>query len=237
MSRPEIAVIGERDLSKRAHAGIEASLALFRQNSEPDLTFRWMPTNILTTEATGEILKTATGIWCAPGSPYADTEGALRAIRHAREQRIAFLGTCGGFQHALMEFSQNVLGYSAAHQELDAAAVDPLIVQLSCSLVGAKAKIVTTPGSRFAGILDGAETVEEFNCNYGLAPTFVPLFAGSKLEFVAHDEAGQVRAFHLTTHPFFVGTLYQPERRALTGNLHPLVRAFLGQACKRPAPL
>lgn len=234
---PEIVLIGERDLAKRAHAGIEASLALFQRDVDPALTFRWVPTNLLTSEAVPRILENVTGIWCAPGSPYTNTEGALRAIRHAREQKIAFLGTCGGFQHALMEFSRNALSRSAAHAEMDPDAVDPLIAQLSCSLVGARAKIVAPAGSWYASIVGAAESTEEFNCNYGLAPTFVSAFAGSALEFVAHDEAGQVRAFHLSNHPFFVGTLFQPERRALTGNLHPLVRAFLGQACKRPAPL
>ena len=40
-------------------------------------------------------------IWCVPGSPYASMAGALAAIRFAREQGVPFLGTCGGFQHAL----------------------------------------------------------------------------------------------------------------------------------------
>ena len=43
---------------------------------------------------------------------------------------------------------------------------------------------------------------------------------------VAHDEAGQVRAFRLKSQPFFIGTLFQPERRALAGSLHPIVRTF-----------
>jgi CTP synthase (UTP-ammonia lyase) len=37
-------------------------------------------------------------------------EGALLAIRHARESAIPFLGTCGGFQHAVLEYARNVLG-------------------------------------------------------------------------------------------------------------------------------
>jgi CTP synthase (UTP-ammonia lyase) len=58
------------------------------------------------------------------------------------------------------------------------------------------------------------------------------VFARSDLEFVGRDEAGQVRAFRLATHRFFVGTLFQPERRALSGVLHPLVYAFLKQSTK-----
>jgi CTP synthase (UTP-ammonia lyase) len=56
------------------------------------------------------------------------------------------------------------------------------------------------------------------------------IFHGSDLEFVAHDELGQIRAFRLRRHPFFVGTLFQPERKALAGLIHPVVHAFLKAA-------
>lgn len=233
MPPPEIILVGERDPAKRAHAGIEASLALFQRDIDSTLTFRWVPTATLSAATVANVLSSASGVWCVSGSPYESTEGALHAIRFAREQRRAFLGTCGGFQHALMEFSQNVLGRDAAHAEMDAAALDPLIVQLTCSLSGARAKIIAPPDSWYARILGAAESMEEFNCNYGLAPAFVPIFADSDLEFVAHDEAGQVRAFRLNKHPFFAGTLFQPERRAFTGSLHPLVRTFFENACAR----
>ena len=42
----------------------------------------------------------------------------------------------------------------------------------------------------------------------------------------ARDLNGDVRAAELHGHPFFVGTLFQPERRALVGELPPLARAF-----------
>ena len=41
-------------------------------------------------------------------------------------------------------------------------------------------------------------------------------------------EIGEVRAIELEGHPFFVGTLFQPERKALEGTLPPLVRDFVG---------
>jgi len=229
MSRREIALIGERDVSKLAHAGIEASLGLFRREVDSEIVFRWAPTKEIAAGGVNRVLGAATGIWCTPGSPYESTAGALQAIRFAREQRRAFLGTCGGFQHALMEFFQNVLGRDAVHEEIEINAADPLIVKLSCSLIGAKARVIAIPGTFFAGLL-GGESVEEFHCNYGLAPAFEPLFSDSDLKFVAHDESGQVRAFHLAHHPFFVGTLFQPERRALGCSLHPLVNAFLRHA-------
>lgn len=45
----------------------------------------------------------------------------------------------------------------------------------------------------------------------------------------AFDATGEIRAAELsaTIHPFFVGTLFQPERAALRGETPPLVRAFV----------
>lgn len=225
-------LVGERDLSIPAHAGIEASMALYQRDVDPTLGFRWVTTSAVAAETPEQALDSAAGVWCVPGSPYESTEGALQAIRYAREQQRVFLGTCGGFQHALMEYYQNVLGGRAAHEEMEAGAADPLIVKLSCSLVGVKAKVLAVSGSWFAEILGGSESAEEFNCNYGLAASFEPIFTGAGLEFVARDVAGQVRAFRLPAYPFFVGTLFQPERRALGGVLHPVVRAFLNYASR-----
>ena len=62
-------------------------------------------------------------------------EGALRVIRFARENDRPFLGTCGGCQHAVLEFARNVLHISAAgHKESDPATSEPVITNLACSL-------------------------------------------------------------------------------------------------------
>jgi CTP synthase (UTP-ammonia lyase) len=63
-------------------------------------------------------------------------------------------------------------------------------------------------------------------------PAFEVLFAApSRLRVAARDAAGEVRAVELDGHPFFVGTLFQPERSALRGEVHPVVTAFL-KACR-----
>ena len=218
--KSKLALVGERDLAKAAHQGIEASLALYRQSVGP-LAFEWLGTATITPTT----LAPFSGIWCVPGSPYESTAGALQAIQHARLAQKPFLGPCGGFQHALVEYAQNVLAYDAQHQELNPAAQNPLITRLSCSLVGTPQKVLTTAPD-FETLLGGTESLEEFNCNYGVNDELTALFEGSSLAFVACDEQHQRRAFQLQHHPFFIGTLFQPERRALKEELHPLVRAF-----------
>lgn len=230
MSHRGVALVGDRDLAKPAHAGIEASLELYRRDADSCLAYDWVSTRSMDTGSLPGVLRGATAVWCVPGSPYESTAGALNAIRHARTEGKAFLGTCGGFQHALIEYARNVLGRAAEHQEMTPTAKDPLIVKLRCPLAGAKGKVIATGSGNFASFLGAEASVEEFNCNYGFNEEFGDIFRGSELTFIAHDESGQVRAFRLTGHPFFIGTLFQPERRALAGSLHPVVRAFLSSA-------
>lgn len=48
---------------------------------------------------------------------------------------MPFLGTCGGFQHAIIEYARNVMGWQdAAHAETDTEG-RMVIAPLSCSLV------------------------------------------------------------------------------------------------------
>ena len=66
-----------------------------------------------------------------------------------------------------------------------------------------------------------------YRCSYGLNPEFQARLTSGPLRASAEDERGDVRAIELDEHPFFVATLFQPERVALTRTVPPLVRAFV----------
>jgi CTP synthase (UTP-ammonia lyase) len=168
------------------------------------------------------------GFWCVPASPYRSTEGALAAIRFARETGRAFLGTCGGFQHALLEYARNELGLEeAGHPEIDPDTPLPLLAPLACELVEQSAKVRFTPGSLLRRIYGTVEAKEIYHCRYGLNPAHVSLLLDGRMRIAATDAAGEVRAVELRSHPFFLATAYQPERAALRGSSHPVVEAFV----------
>ncbi len=51
-------------------------------------------------------------------------------------------GTCGGFQHVVIEYARHVLGFEDAwHAEYDPYASELFISQLTCSLVGQTARM------------------------------------------------------------------------------------------------
>lgn len=106
-----------------------------------------------------------------PGSPYENTAGVIEAIRFARLRERPFLGTCGGFQHALIEYAQAAWGIDALHAETNPDAENPVISPLVCGLVEVRGGLRFAPKSRLRAIYGRESASEEYHCRYGF--TFV----------------------------------------------------------------
>jgi CTP synthase (UTP-ammonia lyase) len=232
-----LALIGDFNPEVVAHRAIPLALGLANEAAGCIVAWDWIGTDTIT-DAPHQLAAYA-GIWCVPASPYKNTAGALAAIRFARETGRPFLGTCGGFQHALIEFARNVANIeNAGHAEtarstchlIDDIGTDPelVITPLACSLVGQHENILFTPGSQLHRIFSGQPSHEGYHCNYGVNPLYRSRLETAGLRFSGFDREMQVRALELPSHSFFLGTLFQPERSALAGCRHPLIQAFVG---------
>ncbi len=213
---PRIALVGDRSASVRAHTRIPALLE--------GMDVYWVPTE------DGHDVRGFDGIWLVPGSPYTSESGALAAVRTTRENGIPFLGTCGGFQHALLEFARNVCGLDVHHAENTPEAPHQIMVPLECSLIGHEGSVILQPGSRAAHILGAERTTERYHCAYATNPTYITTLQTHGLHFTGHDpHQSHPRIAELPTHPFFLTTLFQPE---LSPTPHPLKRAFTHHVTK-----
>lgn len=223
-----IGLVGDFDESVTAHRAIPIALQLAQEVSGVVVRYEWIATDSILDESH---VNTFDGLWCVPASPYRSEDGALIAIRFARENKIPFLGTCGGFQHLILEYARKVLGWrDAEHGETNPASTRAVIAPLACSLVEATNTVRFVAGSRIASIYNTPQSSEGYRCNYGLNTKFQSALVSGPLRAVAFDDTGEVRAVELDAHPFYVGTLFQPERAALAGLVPPLVREFVRQA-------
>jgi len=223
-----IGLIGDRNAAVTAHRAIPVALQLAAEALGLGMQADWVPTREIRDASR---VASFDGLWCVPASPYENMEGALSAIRFAREMRRPFLGTCGGFQHAVIEYARNVLGWQdAEHAETAPDAARLVIAPLACALVEVRDAIRPRAGTRIAAAYGAGEITEGYHCSYGLNPAFRDRLVAGPLRVSAEDAAGEVRAVELDGHPFFVATLFQPERAALEGRLPPLVAAF-ARAC------
>jgi CTP synthase (UTP-ammonia lyase) len=157
-------------------------------------------------------------------------------VRTAREKGIPFLGTCGGFQHALLEYARNVCGLAGVENaEVTPDASEHLIVPLECSLMGHEEAVMIVPGTLAARISGPGRRTERYHCSYGLNEKYLETLTGGGLRFSGFDDDGQVRIVELPGHPFFMGTLFQPELHGNGAQPHPIIRAFAMAAAERAA--
>jgi CTP synthase (UTP-ammonia lyase) len=223
-----IGLIGDYNAAVIAHQAIPKAISLAGERVGVGVEFEWVPTDEI-----GDVgrIERYTGLWCVPGSPYRSMDGALRAIRFAREEHRPFLGTCGGFQHAVVEYARNVLGWAdAEHAETAPGASRPVISMLECSLVEVTNTLRLVAGTRTRAAYGREGIVEGYHCRYGLNPAFLQHLTAHQLRVAAEDSLGEVRALELDEHPFYVTALFQPERAALRGESPPLVEALV-RAC------
>ena len=227
-----IALVGDFNAEVTAHRAIPAALRLAATESGADVHWQWLPTVSLV----GDLTMTLSGyqaLWCVPASPYRNTAGALAAIRLARLSGMPYLGTCAGFQHALLEYAESCWRLNApAHAETDPEAPEPLIAPLSCPLVEVTARLHFVAGTQLARAYGTESADEAYHCSFGLSPLYEDRLQDGPLRVAARDEAGSVRAVELCGHPFFVATLFQPERAALRGQVPPVIRSFVSAAAK-----
>ncbi|HUS15725.1 MAG TPA: hypothetical protein VM536_11995 [Chloroflexia bacterium] len=232
MTTLRIGLIGDYDPAVPAHQAIPGALERAAARHGDSVVLTWLETRDLPATPDGG-LAVYDGLWCVPASPYAHMAGALAAIRFAREGSVPFLGTCGGFQHALIEWARTVLGLADAdHLESNPDAALPLVAPLACSLMGARGHIHLLPGTRIHTLYGDQDPEEGYRCNYGLNPAYEALLAPGPLQITARDPDGSVRAVELpaAVHPFYLATLFQPELATLGGGTHPVVNGFVDAA-------
>ncbi|MGA5816597.1 CTP synthase C-terminal region-related (seleno)protein [Kitasatospora sp. NPDC094028] len=227
---PRVALVGDRSPAVRSHTRIPGLLDALAERDRLVLDAYWIPTE----DAGGPgALHGFDAIWLLPGSPYRSEAGALAAVRTAREHGIPFLGTCAGFQHAVLEFARNVCGLTdAVHAEEDPDRPEQVIAPLACSLVGHECAVEITPGTLAERVLGTTRTVERYLCAYGLNADYQERLTAHGLRFSGTDEAGQARLLELPEHPFFLASLFQPELAGDGTRAHAMIRALASAAVR-----
>ncbi len=182
------------------------------------------------------------GILVAPGFGERGIEGKVKAVQHARENNIPFLGICLGMQMAVIEYARNVLGLSKANStEMDTNSADPVI-----SLMEEQKSITEMGGTMRLGAWD-CELAEgslvhevyeqnkeiserhrhryEFNNDYKKQLEEAGLLATG-----INTKTGLVEIVEIPSHPWFLGVQYHPEYKSTVANPHPLFVGFVKAA-------
>lgn len=191
------------------------------------------------------------GILVPGGFGERGVEGKIRAVRHARENRIPYLGICLGMQVAVIEFARNVVGLAGANStEFDRNTPHPVIGLITewtdregqvetrseafdyggtMRLGAQEARLVA--GSRARAIYGRDLIVERHRHRYEVNNNYIGAIqaAGMKVGGWSADES-LVETIELPDHPWFFACQFHPEFTSTPRAGHPLFSGFV-QAC------
>ncbi|MDP3997423.1 MAG: CTP synthase [bacterium] len=112
-----IAMVGKYTTMLDTYASLVEALKAAAWHNNRDLTLRWVDAEELEKSDPANSLDNIAGIVVPGGFGIRGTEGKIKAIQYARENKIPYLGICLGMQLATIEFARNVLGVSQATSE------------------------------------------------------------------------------------------------------------------------
>lgn len=245
----QIAIIADYDPSLPSHEATDAAIQHAAHKVGVNYSVEWFPTDTLERNIETR-LRYARGILIGPGSPYVSMQGALNAIRLARETGRPLLGTCGGFQHIVLEYARNVLGVTdARHAEYEPTAKQAIVRALPCSLAGKTLSVDLAEGSLARRVYGRARIEETYHCSFGLDPAYRVQLEAAGLRVTGVEAAGDgaaaagteslgaARILELMSHPFYVGTLFEPQMRSTRATPHPVIEAFVRATIESKVPI
>ncbi|HEY2406097.1 MAG TPA: hypothetical protein VGI10_08840 [Polyangiaceae bacterium] len=246
MNAMRIALVGDFDRAKRSHWATDAAILHAAARLGISVEPRWVSTASLASGNRARQLDECHGIWGAPGGPYLSMQGILSAIEYARERDVPYLGTCAGFQYALIEFTRNVLGLVNANSAENDPAGDPIVITpVACAIPDAPSGTpklagagVARPvlGSRLAALCGAADLQDQYFCSFETNADFVPRWEAAGLRVAARGADGEMRAFELADKRFFLATLFQPQLSSSFEQPHPIIEGYLQAAATTILP-
>ncbi|MDK2865793.1 MAG: hypothetical protein PWP51_916 [Clostridiales bacterium] len=227
----KIAIIGEYHENFLPHTSINQAMEDLSHFMNVNIDYDWIETTDLISNPSA-VLKPYQGIWSAPGSPFKSLDGALNAIQYARENNVPHLGTCAGFQHAVIEIARNMLSIKdASHEEYPEESSSHLFIsKLVCSLAGKTMAVRIQAHSKAFDAYQTKDVNENYYCNFGINPGILNQLQHPDLIFSGVDQDGEIRILELKHLDYFVATLFVPQSRSTREKPHPLIRDFIAAA-------
>ncbi|MCR8463146.1 MAG: CTP synthase [Candidatus Korarchaeota archaeon] len=178
-----------------------------------------------------------------PGFGKRGSEGMIRAAYYALRTGTPFLGICFGAQLATAAFARYIVGLERANStEIDPETPYPVVDILpeqrsvtnlggTMRLGGIEIKIIEN--TKLYELYGSNKTRERFRHRYHIVWDFVKIFANHGYIVSAIDAEGNIAAFELKDHQFYIGVQYHPEYSSRPLKPHPLFVGLIQAALKR----
>jgi len=239
-----LAVTGKYTALRDAYASIIKACEHCGVHLGVDVRLQWIDTTTLDAGNVAGQLQGCDGVIVPGGFGVRGTEGKIECIRHARENRLPYLGLCLGFQMAVIEYARNVCGLGGANStEFDPACAQPVIdilpEQKKIEGLGGNMRlggkdVELRPGTLAARLFGNAGHVRlRFRHRYEVDPRFIQTLEQHGLVFSGKHPAQpimQILELPPEVHPYFLGTQAHPELTSRPLRPQPLFLGFVQAA-------
>lgn len=198
-----------------------------------------------------EALGDADAILVPGGFGERGTEGKMKAIRFARENKIPYLGICLGMQLAVIEFARNVAGLpEATSTEFNRNTKQPLIGLITEWLdergelqqrnnesnLGGTMRLGTqtselVEGTNIREIYGLAEISERHRHRYEMNNRYIDDLEKAGMKISGYSAVQHlVETVEISDHPWFIAVQFHPEFTSSPRDGHPLFAGFIAAA-------
>ncbi|MBM3315596.1 CTP synthase [candidate division WOR-3 bacterium] len=199
---------------------------------------RWIESDNLDAETTGEMLKGLAGVVVPGGFGVRGMEGKMRAARYCREKGVPYLGLCVGLHVAVAEFARNVCGLAGANStEFNPRTTHPVIYlmpgQRAVRRKGHTMRLGACqcrlrPGTLALRCYRRPLVSERHRHRYELNNAYLPKLEKYGLVASGKSPDGRlVEIVELKGHPFYIATQAHPEFKSRPLRPHPLFLGFI----------
>jgi CTP synthase len=192
------------------------------------------------------------GILVPGGFGARGTEGKIKAVQYARENKIPYFGICLGMQMVIIEAARNLCNVAEATSSEfreDGEHVVGLMTEWdadgkiekrgSQTQKGGTMRLGAYPaalseGSHVAEIYGSTEISERHRHRYEVNINYIKQLEGQGLKFSGMSPDGALpEIVELEDHPWFIGVQFHPELKSKPFDPHPLFVSFIEAAVKQ----
>ncbi|MDD1673042.1 MAG: CTP synthase [Methanomicrobiales archaeon] len=188
------------------------------------------------------VLAAIDGILVPGGFGSRGVKGKLEAIQFARTNAIPYLGLCFGFQLAVIEYAQHMLGWSnAISEEIGNGryVIAILPEQHSVTELGGTMRLGNYPitvkeGTLIHQLYGKQEIIERHRHRYEVNPQYIDDLRQAGLVFSSQN-GDRMESLEISGHPFFLATQFHPEFTSRPAHPSPPFIGFVHAAKERKA--
>lgn len=201
-------------------------------------------------QACAAALRRAHGVLVPGGFGERGSEGKIRAVKFARENRIPFFGICFGMQMAVIEAARSLLGHAdACSTEFGPKSTHPIVGLMTEWTRGNALETRSADGdlggtmrlgayeavlakdSLVAGIYGAERISERHRHRYEVDIRYREALEASGLRFCGLSPDGILpEIIEIPDHPWFIGVQFHPELKSRPFAPHPLFASFIHAA-------